>query len=130
MTEATELRAEGKAKNAAIVADATGAQAAVEAAIKVLKDVYDNPTGAALLQSMNQAASLAQEMKATSKEPYTGMSSGSGGIDGLLHGVCGIGKLIAPKTTEIQGCFVIVFLFFLFLFCNIFLQNYPFSLKK
>jgi len=85
MAEATELRAEEKAKNAAIVADATGAQAAVEAAIKVLKDFYDNPTGAALLQSMNQAASLAQEMKAASKEPYTGMSSESGGIFGMLE---------------------------------------------
>merc|ERR1719380_495749 len=41
--------------------------------------------GAALLQSMNQAASLAQEMKAASKEPYTGMQSESGGIIGMLE---------------------------------------------
>ena len=53
---------EEKAKNAAIVADATGAQAA----IKVLKDFYGNLTGAAVLQSMNQAASLAQGMRAAS----------------------------------------------------------------
>jgi len=85
MAEATELRAEEKEKNAAIVGDAKEAQTAVEAAIKVLKDFYDNPTGAALLQSMNQAASLAQEMKAASKEPYTGMQSESGGIIGMLE---------------------------------------------
>jgi uncharacterized coiled-coil DUF342 family protein len=85
MAEATELRAEEKEKNAAIVADAKGAQTAVEAAIEVLKGFYDNPTGAALLQSMDQAASLAQEMKSASKEPYTGMQSGSGGIIGMLE---------------------------------------------
>jgi len=85
MAEATELRAEEKEKNAAIVGDAKGAQTAVEAAIKVLKDFYDNPTGAALLQSMDKAASLAQEMRAASKEPYTGMQSESGGIIGMLE---------------------------------------------
>merc|ERR1719443_1955222 len=34
---------------------------------------------------MNQAASLAQEMRAASKEPYTGMQSESGGIIGMLE---------------------------------------------
>merc|ERR1719350_1259714 len=51
MKEATELRAKEKATNAVTVKDAQAAQAAVAAAIAVLKDYYAKAsTATALLQ--------------------------------------------------------------------------------
>ena len=90
---------EKKAKNAAIVAGETGAQATVESAIKGLKDFYGDPKGAALLQSVNQAAFLAQGMRAASKEPYTGMSSESGSMSGMLEVILSYFARLQAETT-------------------------------
>lgn len=76
--EATAMREEEKARNAATVADAKEGQNAVEQALKVLKDFYSNAADPSLLQGQEQ---ISQEMK----EPYQGMQAESGGIVGFLE---------------------------------------------
>jgi hypothetical protein len=80
--EATKLRTEEKATNAKTVADAKVAQEAVERATQVLKDFYAKAEGGSFLQD---AAGLAQAMKAAEKVPYKGMQASSGGIIGMLE---------------------------------------------
>merc|ERR1719277_2921951 len=68
--EATKIRGEEKATNAQTVADAKEAQAAVEAATKVLRDYYTKAADASLLQD---TAALGQEMtRASDAAPYKG----------------------------------------------------------
>merc|ERR1719491_248606 len=82
--EATGIRQAEKKTNAATIADAKVAQAAVEKATTVLKDFYSsNAAGAALVQD---GAGLKQEMQqAASLDPYKGQQAGSGGIMGMLE---------------------------------------------
>merc|ERR1719352_65266 len=82
--EATDIRTAEKKTNAATIADAKVAQAAVEKATTVLKDFYSsNAASSALLQD---TAGLKQEMhQAASLDPYKGQQSGSGGIMGMLE---------------------------------------------
>jgi len=81
--EATGIRAEEKKTNAATVADAKVAQAAVEKATGVLKDFYSQHAAAALVQD---TGSLQNEMKqAASLDPYKGQQAGNGGIMGMLE---------------------------------------------
>jgi len=81
--EATGIRAEEKKTNAATVADAKVAQAAVEKATGVLKEFYSAHAAAALVQD---TGSLQNEMKqAASLDPYKGQQAGSGGIMGMLE---------------------------------------------
>merc|ERR1740127_137654 len=82
--KATEIRSEEKKTNAATVADAKVAQAAVEKATTVLKEFYSSvAAGSALLQD---TAGLKQEMQqAASLDPYKGQQAGSGGIMGMLE---------------------------------------------
>merc|ERR550537_1076766 len=70
--EATAMRSEEKEKNSATVKDATEGQAAVEQALKVLKDFYAG-AAEALLQ------------KKTIREPYKGMQDESTGVIGFLE---------------------------------------------
>merc|ERR1719420_1550486 len=81
--EATALRQEEKEKNAGIIADAQTGTAAVEKALKVLKDFYDK-AAAALLQG---GTGIKQEMAATqdSGAPYKGMQDESTGVLGMLE---------------------------------------------
>jgi len=80
---ATGIRSDEKKTNAATVADAQVAQAAVEKATTVLKEFYSANAASALIQDtgslkndMNQAASL---------DPYKGQQAGNGGIMGMLE---------------------------------------------
>lgn len=78
--EATAMRSEEKEKNGATVKDATDGQAAVEQALKVLKDFYE---GAAFLQT--KKAAMGTSHKKTSREPYKGMQDESTGVIGFLE---------------------------------------------
>lgn len=75
--EATALREEEKEKNGIVISDAQDGQAAVEMAIKVLKDFYAGAGGAAFLQDTEE------DMKQAMKEPYK--PSADGGIMGMLE---------------------------------------------
>merc|ERR1719450_1606481 len=64
MGEATQLREEEKAKNAATIADAQGAQKAVAAATAVLKEFYEKAASAtALVQTKVKPALLSKGIK-------------------------------------------------------------------
>merc|ERR1719235_1445232 len=81
--KATGIRQEEKKTNAATVADAKVAQAAVEKATAVLKDFYSQHSASSALLQDNSG--LKQEMQqAASLEPYKGQQAGSGGIMGML----------------------------------------------
>jgi len=71
-SEGTKLRAEEKSANEQVLADANGAQGAVEKAIQLLRDFYGKQTAAAAMIQQAQ------------KEPYTGMGDASTGVLGLL----------------------------------------------
>jgi len=81
--EATKLRIEEKRTNAATVADAKEAQAAVEAAIKVLKDFYAKASDLSLVQG--QEAALRDQMKQAALPTYRGNQDTSTGIFGMLE---------------------------------------------
>merc|ERR550537_1218377 len=81
--KATDVRMEEKKTNAATIADAKVAQAAVEKATAVLKDFYSQHGASSALLQDNSG--LKQEMQeAASLEPYKGQQAGSGGIMGML----------------------------------------------
>merc|ERR1712216_290242 len=86
-SEATTLRTDEKAANAKAVEEAKAAGAAVEQAIKVLKDFYDSQAGAALVQT---------------KAPYKGMGSSSGGIIGMLEVVLSDFARLETETSEAE----------------------------
>merc|ERR1719316_2262912 len=79
VAKATKIREEEKAKNAETVKDATEAQAAVEQALKVLKDFYEKAGEAtALMQQQPEAPEIFDK-------PYKGMQGESGGVVGMLE---------------------------------------------
>merc|ERR1719281_631379 len=81
MAEATTLRQEEKATNAATVKDAQEAQTAVAQALVVLKEFYARAAEAtALVQQRSH-----QNQPAIFDSPYTGMSAESGGVVGMLE---------------------------------------------
>merc|ERR1719217_1880610 len=92
--EATALRDEEKAKNAVIIKDAQDGQAAVEMAIKVLKDFYEGAGGAAFLQD------TAADMKQAMKEPY--QPSADGGIMGMLEVILSDFARLEAETTAAE----------------------------
>jgi vacuolar-type H+-ATPase subunit I/STV1 len=71
-SEGMKLRAEEKSANEQVLADAKGAQEAVEKAIQLLRDFYGK---------QEAAASMIQQAQ---REPYTGMGDTSTGVLGLL----------------------------------------------
>jgi len=100
--KATGIRAEEKKTNAATIADAKVAQAAVEKATAVLKDFYSSvAAGSALLQDK---AGLKQEMQqAASLDPYKGQQAGSGGIMGMLEVILSDFARLETETSEAEN---------------------------
>jgi len=78
MVRATELRNAEKAKNQATMADATAGEAAVEQALRVLKDFYAKAAEATVLLQKQR-----REPPETFDKPYQGM--GGGGIISMLE---------------------------------------------
>jgi len=100
--EATGIRGAEKKTNAATVADAKVAQAAVEKATAVLKEFYSSvAAGAALVQD---SASMKQEMQqAASLDPYKGQQAGSGGIFGMLEVILSDFARLETETLESEN---------------------------
>jgi len=100
--KATDIRQAEKKTNAATVADAKVAQAAVEKATAVLKDFYSSvAAGSALLQD---TAGLKQEMsQAASLDPYKGQQAGSGGIMGMMEVILSDFARLETETTEAEN---------------------------
>ncbi|CAK0828716.1 unnamed protein product, partial [Prorocentrum cordatum] len=71
-SEGMKLRTEEKSANEQVLADAKGAQEAVEKAIQLLRDFYGK---------QDAAAAMIQQAQ---REPYTGMGDASAGVLGLL----------------------------------------------
>jgi len=82
--DATNLRAEEKKTNAATVADAVAAQAAVSQAVQVLKDFYGKASDLAMVQAQDEAG-LRQEMRQAALPTYKGNQDSSTGIFGMLE---------------------------------------------
>jgi len=96
--EAAKLRDEEHAKNTETINDAKVAQAAVEKAMKVLKEFYAKAADAAFMQS---SSGLDQEMAAVSKAPYKGMGAGGGNIVDFLDVILSdFARLEAETSTE------------------------------
>jgi len=96
--EAAKLRDDEHAKNTETINDAKVAQAAVEKAMKVLKEFYAKAADAAFMQS---SGGLDQEMAAVSKAPYKGMGAGGGNIVDFLDVILSdFARLEAETSTE------------------------------
>jgi len=81
MAKATTLRQEEKAQNEQTIKDASEAQTAVAQALTVLREFYSKAgDSTALLQHRQQPAA-----PSIFDSPYTGMSSESGGVIGMLE---------------------------------------------
>lgn len=80
IAEATNLRAEERAKNLETIKDAKAAQVAVSQALKVLKDFYEKA---------GEATSLVQTSKKQPEvfddKPYQGMGGSAGGVVGMVE---------------------------------------------
>jgi tetratricopeptide (TPR) repeat protein len=75
VAEATKIRGEEKAKNAATIKDSQEAQTAVAQALEVLKEFY---------AKAGEATSLLQQPEIFD-EAYTGMQSENGGVVGMIE---------------------------------------------
>merc|ERR1740138_1605840 len=100
--KATEIRSAEKKTNAATVADAKVAQAAVEKATTVLQSFYSSvAAGAALVQD---GAGLKEEMQqAASLDPYKGQQAGSGGILGMMEVILSDFARLETETQESEN---------------------------
>merc|ERR1719261_654816 len=98
VAEATAQRTEEKEKNAATIADAQGAIAAVTQATQVLKDFYAKAAGATALAQV-QAGGVADDMPEPFDKPFTGM--GGEGVLSMLE-VCqsDFARLEADTTSD------------------------------
>merc|ERR1719253_1901179 len=76
----TEIRQKEKAENEVTIQDAKDAQVAVQRALTVLKEFYEQ-AGSALLQKKQNPESP----EVFSDEPYKGMGAESGGVIGMLE---------------------------------------------
>jgi len=96
--EAQKLRDEANAKNTETINDAKVAQAAVEKAMKVLKEFYAKAADAAFMQN---SGGLDQEMASVSKAPYNGMGAGGGNVVDFLDVILSdFARLEAEASTE------------------------------
>merc|ERR550537_1364761 len=96
--EAAKIRNEEHDKNTETINDAKVAQAAVEKAMKVLKEFYAKAADAAFMQS---SGGLDQEMASVSKAPYKGMGAGGGNIVDFLDVILSdFARLEAEASTE------------------------------
>jgi len=96
--EAAKIRGEEHDKNTETINDAKVAQAAVEKAMKVLKEFYAKAADAAFMQS---SGGLDQEMASVSRAPYKGMGAGGGNIVDFLDVILSdFARLEAETSTE------------------------------
>lgn len=96
--EAAKIRNDEHDKNTVTINDAKAAQAAVEKAIKVLKEFYDKQADAAFVQN---TAGLDQEMAAVTRAPYKGMGAGGGNVVDFLDVILSdFARLEAETSTE------------------------------
>jgi chromosome segregation ATPase len=96
--EAARIRGDEHDKNTETINDAKVAQAAVEKAMKVLKEFYAKAADAAFMQS---SGGLDQEMASVSRAPYTGMGAGGGNIVDFLDVILSdFARLEAETSTE------------------------------
>jgi hypothetical protein len=101
-SEATSLRQEEKKTNAATIADAKEAQAAVSKATQVLKDFYAKSADLSLVQGQD-AASLHQEMQQAALPTYKGNQDSSTGIFGMLEVVLSDFARLETETTSSEA---------------------------
>merc|ERR1740130_651590 len=100
--KATGIREEEKKTNAATVADAKVAQAAVEKATAVLKEFYSSVAASSAL--LQDSASMKQEMQqAASLDPYKGAQAASGGIFGMLEVILSDFARLETETLESEN---------------------------
>jgi len=99
VAEATSVRQEEKAKNAATLADAEGAIFAVSKATDVLKEFYAKAAGATSLTQVRKGVD--DDMPETFDKPFTGMG-GEGGILGMLEVILSDFQRLEAETTEIE----------------------------
>jgi len=100
--KASGIRAEEKKTNAATVADAKVAQAAVEKATTVLKEFYSSVAASSAL--LQDTAGLKQEMsQAASLDPYKGQQAGNGGIMGMLEVILSDFARLETETQETEN---------------------------
>jgi len=88
LNEATKERADNKAENEKTISDAKEAQVATQQALDVLKQFYDNPSGAFIQQ--NEAADEALMQMDSEREfatSYSGQQGVKGGVLGLMQQV-------------------------------------------
>merc|ERR1719428_160208 len=98
VAKATTQREEEKAKNAATLADAQGAIAAVTQATEVLKEFYAKAAGATALAQVGTVG-VDDDMPETFDKPFTGMG-GEGGIVGMLEVILSDFQRLEAETTE------------------------------
>merc|ERR1719230_1352037 len=113
LNEATDLRKIEKAENDKTVADATAGLNAVKAAIKVLKDFYENAliqTGSSYKPPKgdaegNTVGDLAPDTGFGSEEDYKGNQDAASGIIGMMEVIESDfeGTIEATKDAEEQG---------------------------
>jgi len=83
-SKATDLRSAEKTTNSETIAEAKGAQVAVERATQVLRDFYGKANEASFLQDTD-TDSVSDDMEEATKAPYKGMQAAKGGIVGMLE---------------------------------------------
>eukprot|EP00927_Polykrikos_kofoidii_P019409 TRINITY_DN19067_c0_g1_i1.p1 TRINITY_DN19067_c0_g1~~TRINITY_DN19067_c0_g1_i1.p1 ORF type:complete len:722 (+),score=162.14 TRINITY_DN19067_c0_g1_i1:52-2166(+) len=100
MSEATLARMEEKAKNAAIVKEATDAKVAVTQAMTLLREFYEQ---AATATSFAQRQSPQKDMPFVFDGAYKGMQSGKGGVIGMLEVIESDFARLAADTRTSEG---------------------------
>lgn len=102
MKNATELRAEEKAKNTATIKDAKEAQDAVARALRVLEEFYVKAGEAtSLVQQSTSDEDTQPEPPETFDETYNGMGGEQGGVVGMLEVIqSDFARLDAETTAE------------------------------
>jgi cell division septum initiation protein DivIVA len=97
VAEATKIREEEKATNAATIKDAKAAQTAVAQAVEVLKEFY---------AKAGEATSLLQQQPESPEifdKPYTGMQSENGGVVGMLEVIQSDFARLEAETTAAEA---------------------------
>jgi len=100
--KATGIRSDEKKTNAATVADAKVAQAAVEKATAVLKEFYGQHSASSAF--VQDASDMKQQMRqAASLDPYKGQQAGNGGIMGMLEVILSDFARLETETQEAEN---------------------------
>merc|ERR1719159_1547859 len=99
VAEATAIRTEEKAKNAATIADAKEAQVAVSQALAVLKEFYAKAAEATALVQQPSAMDDAPETFTTG---YKGLGAESGGVVGMIEVIASDFSRLESDTTSAE----------------------------